>query len=313
MIEGQEDVSWQQWLDLAAACEETDFEGMFRSDHYVSVMGRPERGSLDAWTTLAGLAATTHRIRLGTLVSPVTFRHPSALAKSVVTCDHISGGRVELGLGASWHEDEHRAYGFPFPDTSTRLEMLAEQAEMVHRQWTENRMDFNGKHYSVQRLDALPKPVQDPHPNLILGGQGGRRSLAIAARWADEYNIFFASPEKCSEIRGRAEKAWEAAQRDPDTLTFSLMIGCVVGSDKGDLEKRVRAIMDGRGTNGSVETWLDERRSEFIVGTTEDAIARLRQYEEAGVQRVMLQHQMHEDVDMVRLIGNAIAPAVRTS
>ncbi len=312
MIEGQEDVSWQQWLDLAAACEETDIEAMFRSDHYVSVEGSAERGSLDAWTTLAGLAATTHRIRLGTLVSPVTFRHPSALAKSVVTCDHISGGRVELGLGAGWHEVEHRAYGFPFPDASVRLEMLAEQAEIVHRQWTEERMDFEGKHYSVQSLGALPKPVQDPHPNLILGGQGGRRSVAIAARWADEYNVFFASPEKCAQIRGRAEKAWEGAGRDPDTLVFSLMTGCVVGSDDSDLEKRARAVMRWDGAKGSVNAWLDDLPNEFIAGTTEDAISRLSQYEEAGVQRVMLQHQMHEDVDMVRLIGSEIATAVRT-
>jgi F420-dependent oxidoreductase-like protein len=312
MIEGQEDVSWQQWLDLARACDETDIEALFRSDHYLSVEGRAERGSLDAWTTLAGLAAVTRRVRLGTLVSPVTFRHPSALAKAVVTCDHISGGRVELGLGASWHEEEHRAYGFPFPEPSERLEMLAEHAEIVHREWAEKGMDFDGKHYSVRNLDALPKPVQNPHPNLILGGGGGRRSLAIAARWADEYNVFLVTPEKSAAIRSRAENAWRAAGRDHDSLVFSLMTGCIVGSNGGDLEKRARAIMDRRGANGSVKEWLDERRDALVIGTTDEAIARLRVYEGAGVQRIMLQHQMHDDVEMVGVIGTEIAPEVRT-
>jgi alkanesulfonate monooxygenase SsuD/methylene tetrahydromethanopterin reductase-like flavin-dependent oxidoreductase (luciferase family) len=215
-------------------------------------------------------------------------------------------------LGAGWQEEEHRAYGFPFPEPSVRLEMLAEQAEIVHREWTEERMNFDGKHYSVRNLEALPKPVQQPHPNLILGGGGGRRSLAIAARWADEYNVFLVSPEKCAAIRSRAEKAWREAGRDPDSLVFSLMTGCIVGSDGSDLEKRARAIMDRRGADGSVTEWLDERRDALVVGTTDEAIARLHAYEEAGVQRIMLQHQMHEDVEMVSVIGTEIAPEVRT-
>ena len=310
MVEGQENVSWPQWLDLAAACEETGLEGLFRSDHYLSVQGRGERGSLDAWATLAGLAAATDRIRLGTLVSPVTFRHPSALAKTVVTCDHISGGRVELGLGAGWHEDEHLAYGFPFPPQRERLEMLAEQAEIVHRQWTEDEVGFEGKHYSLRDLHTLPKPLQDPHPNLIIGGQGGRRSLAIAARWADEYNVFFASTKRCAEIKGRAQDAWRNEGRDPDTLAFSLMTACVVGSDRGSLEKRARAAMDHAGSDGSVKAWLDDLRDAAVVGTPREAIARLKEYEAAGVHRIMLQHQTHEDVDMVRLIGEEIAPSV---
>src|SRR5919106_4186917 len=158
MIEGQEDVTWDQWLALAAAWEEHGLEGLFRSDHYESVMGMRERGSLDAWTTLAALAARTSRIRLGTLVSPVTFRHPSVLAKSVVTVDHVSGGRVELGMGAGWMEKEHSGYGFPFPDTPTRMEMLAEQAEIVVRQWTEDEFSFEGRHYRLEGCTAEPKP-----------------------------------------------------------------------------------------------------------------------------------------------------------
>jgi alkanesulfonate monooxygenase SsuD/methylene tetrahydromethanopterin reductase-like flavin-dependent oxidoreductase (luciferase family) len=172
MIEGQEDVTWDQWLALAGACEEHGLEGLFRSDHYESVMGMRERGSLDAWTTLAALAARTSRIRLGTLVSPATFRHPSVLAKSVVTVDHVSGGRVELGLGAGWHEGEHRSYGFVFPPTPVRMERLAEQLEIVTRSWTEDAFSFSGRHYQVQDLRALPKPVQRP-PTLLVGGAAG--------------------------------------------------------------------------------------------------------------------------------------------
>ena len=188
MIEGQEDVTWDQWLALAGACEEHGLEGLFRSDHYESVMGMRERGSLDAWATLAALAARTSRIRLGTLVSPATFRHPSVLAKNVATVDHVSGGRVELGLGAGWHEGEHRAYGFEFPPTPTRMERLAEQLEIVTRSWTEDAFSFQGRHYQVQDLRALPKPVQRPRPTLLVGGGAGPKSLGLAARWADEYN-----------------------------------------------------------------------------------------------------------------------------
>src|ERR671918_2375900 len=142
MIEGQEGVSWEEWLALALACEEHGLEGLFRSDHYHSLDPGPDLGSLDAWTTLAALAARTERIRLGTLVSPATFRHPSVLAKSAVTVDHVSGGRVELGLGAGWHDGEHRAYGFEFPPTATRMARLAEQLEIVTRSWTEQAFSF---------------------------------------------------------------------------------------------------------------------------------------------------------------------------
>ena len=163
MVEGQEDVTWDAWRAVAAACEESGLEGLFRSDHYRSVMGRSERGSLDAWATLAALAALTSTIRLGTLVSPATFRHPSVLAKMAVTADHVSGGRIELGLGAGWLEDEHSSYGFEFPQTDVRMEVLAEQLEIVHRSWGEEAFSVQGKHYTLEDLNALPKPLQRPH------------------------------------------------------------------------------------------------------------------------------------------------------
>ena len=203
MIEGQEDVSWNHWATLAKACEDYGLEGLFRSDHYASVQGDATRGSLDAWSTLAGLAARTTRLRLGTLVSPATFRHPSVLAKSVVTVDHISTGRAELGLGAGWHKGEHASYGFDFPPPRVRMQVLAEQLEIVHRSWTERSFSFAGRHYRVEDNRALPKPVQRPHPPLIIGGLAGSTSAQLAARWGDEYNTVFASASECRTRRAR--------------------------------------------------------------------------------------------------------------
>lgn len=194
MVEGQEGVTWPLWQALGAACEDHGLEGLFRSDHYLSILGEEgERGSLDAWSTLAALAAETSRVRLGALVSPGTFRHPSVLEKSVVTADHISGGRVELGIGAGWYEREHAAYGFPFADAGTRMSVLEEQVEIVHRQWSEKEVSLEGRHHRLDALRGRPGPVQDPHPPLIVGRRAGRRSAALAARWADEYNTVFST------------------------------------------------------------------------------------------------------------------------
>jgi alkanesulfonate monooxygenase SsuD/methylene tetrahydromethanopterin reductase-like flavin-dependent oxidoreductase (luciferase family) len=186
MVEGQEGVSWNEWAALARACEDYGVAGLFRSDHYVSIGDPGRKGSLDALTTLAGLAALTTRLRLGTMVSPASFRHPSVLAKSAVTIDHISTGRFELGMGAGWYEREHTAHGFEFADTETRLQVLEEQLEIVHRQWTEGPFTFEGRHYRIVDGDALPKPLQRPHVPLIVGGSAGKRSAALAAKWADE-------------------------------------------------------------------------------------------------------------------------------
>ena len=192
MIEGQEGVTWDQWRALATTAEESGFEALFRSDHYMPLDGAAG-GSLDAWATINALAALTSTIRLGTLVSPATFRHPSTLAREVVTADHVSGGRVELGLGAGWHEGEHRAFGFPFDTTKDRFDRLAEQMEIVHRSWTEGPFDFEGRHYRLQQANPQPKPVQKPHPPLIAGGSAKPRGAALAARWADEYNTVYAT------------------------------------------------------------------------------------------------------------------------
>jgi F420-dependent oxidoreductase-like protein len=310
MIEGQEDVTWEQWLDLATACEENGLEGLFRSDHYGSVMGRPERGSLDAWATLAALAARTSRIRLGTLVSPATFRHPSVLAKNVVTVDHISGGRAELGIGAGWNEDEHRAYGFPMPPTATRMAILAEQLEVIHRSWTEEAFSFAGEHYQVDDLRALPKPVQQPHPTLLVGGSGGPRSMALAARFADEYNTIGIPPDEVRGRRERLEAAWRDAGRDPATVRFSMMTGCVVGEDQAELRERIGRVLAITGSDDRPEDLLADPRERWVLGTVDQVVERLRALEAAGVTRLMLQHLAHDDLDMIALLGQVVVPAV---
>ena len=194
MIEGQEGVTWEHWCALADACEEHGVSTLFRSDHYISQGDEDANVAHDAWTTIAALAARTTTLRLGTLVSPATFRPPALLANAAATADHVSGGRIELGLGAGWMEREHRAFGFPFPETAVRMELFAEQLEIVHRLWTEPRVDFRGGHYTLEDAPGLPKPVQQPHPPILVGGSGFRNTADPAARFADEYNTPFATP-----------------------------------------------------------------------------------------------------------------------
>jgi F420-dependent oxidoreductase-like protein len=270
MIEGQEGVSWDQWRALAATAEESGFEALFRSDHYESLAGPPNRGSLDAWSTINALAALTTTLKLGTLVSPGTFRHPSTLARSVVTADHVSGGRVELGIGAGWHEGEHRSFGFPFETTRDRFDRLAEQIEIVHRSWEAEPFDFAGRFYRLERADAQPKPVQQPHPNLIVGGSAGPRGAALAARWADEYNTVGPTPKQARERKARVDAACAEAGRNP--ITFSAMIP--------------------------------------LEGSPGELAEDLRDLAEAGVERVMLQHLAHDDLATVELVGREVIPAV---
>jgi F420-dependent oxidoreductase-like protein len=305
MVEGQEDVTWDQWVALAHAAQEAGLEALFRSDHYGSVMGRIERGSLDAWTTLAGLASITQGIRLGTLVSPVTFRHPSVLAKGAATVDHISGGRVELGIGAGWNEQEHRAYGFPFPDTRTRIEMLEEQIEIVARSWGEDSFTFEGKHYSLADLDAHPKPIQRPRPNLLVGGSGGSASVRIAARWADEYNTLFASVEECAKRRRDLDAAWESAGRDAHPV-LSMMTTCLLGRTDSEVEERAGALLRQTGRDMGVAEWLDGAREERLVGTVSEVATKIEALSEVGVERLMLQHLVHDDIEMVSLMGELV-------
>jgi alkanesulfonate monooxygenase SsuD/methylene tetrahydromethanopterin reductase-like flavin-dependent oxidoreductase (luciferase family) len=300
MIEGQESVSWDEWVALAKTCEESPIDALFRSDHYLSVMGRTDRGSLDAWATLAGLAAVTSTLRLGTLVSPATFRHPSVLAKNAVTVDHISGGgRSELGMGAGWLEAEHAAYGFPFPPTGERFRIFEEQIEIVRRQWEEEKLDFEGEHYKLSG-NALPKPLSPP--NLIVGGRAKPRSLALAARWADEYNLVMMGTDECAAAVPAIREAWANAGRPNPVI--SLMTGGVVASDPVDLLERAHAVAEVRGEDATdPEAYIEQLPAHWLVGTVAEVRERLAELEEAGVERLMLQYLPHRDLDGVDYIA----------
>ena len=283
MVEGQEGVSWPQWLALAEACERHGIGTLFRSDHYLSQIDG-SRPATDAWTLLAALAARTSTLRLGTLVSPVTFRHPAVVAKAAATVDHLSGGRVEIGIGAGWMVEEHERFGLAFPETAERLRMLTQQLEHVDRQLRED-----------------PLTVQRPRPPLIVGGSAGRGTADQAARFADEYNTFGVDPDEAARRRRKLDEACERYGRDPASLRFSVMTPFLLGRDHA---KRFVEVFPSA---GSADAAFAELRRRGLAGSTVDLMDGLRAFEAAGVERVMLQHVVHEDLDVVKALGELAA------
>lgn len=310
MIEGQEDVTWDDWLALASACETHGVGTLFRSDHYLSVDDRRERGSLDAWGTISALSATTVKLRLGTMVSPATFRHPAVLAKAVTTADHISGGRVELGIGAGWWVGEHEAYGFDLPEIGPRVDALEEQLRVILGHWGEGPFSFAGEHFCAKDLDALPKPLQRPHPPLILGGSGGPRSLRLAARYADEYDTVMSTAAEIADLRKRLDAACEAEDRDPASLPLSMMTGWLVGADQEDLLDRASRLSQWKAQGDDGEAFIAGLRESTIKGTVPEAVEQLHELEAAGLTRLMAQHLLHRDLDAIGLLGRDVIPAL---
>jgi F420-dependent oxidoreductase-like protein len=310
MIEGQEGVTWDDWVRLARLTEESGLEGLFRSDHYTAII-RPDADAHDAWATLAGLAAITERIRLGTMVSPSTFRHPSVLARMAVTVDHISGGRVEVGMGSGWYEREHLAHGFPFLDGKRRFALFAEQVEVVVRSWTEERFDHHGAAYRLKDQLALPRPFQQPHPPLVLGGTVKPRFAALAARYATEVNTLGATVADLRERRAALDRACAEIDRDPATLGYSVMTACFLGETHGDVLDRVGRFLAASGNDADPEAFVAERRDRWLVGTVDEVAERIEELRSAGVGRVLLQHLNHDDDEMVRLAGSRLAGALR--
>ena len=284
MIEGQEGVSWEDWLALARACEEHGIEALFRSDHYLSPTD-PERDALDAWAVIPALAALTERLEFGTLVSPVTFRPAAVLANASATANEIAAGRISLGMGTGWMEAEHEAFGFPFPEMKTRLAWLEEQIQDVRRYW-------DGR----------------PHPHLIVGGSGLSGTVVPAAKWADEYNTIFATPEECAQRREKLARACEREGRAP--IPFSLMTACAIGRTPEEARERIRRRLERYNQTVDPDEYKASRETAAVLGTLDEAAEQLRAYERAGVERVMLQHLDHRDLEMVALIGRELAPAV---
>jgi F420-dependent oxidoreductase-like protein len=310
MIEGQEGVTWDDWVRLARLAEELGFEGLFRSDHYTAII-RPDAAAHDAWATLAGLAALTERIRLGTLVSPATFRHPSVLARMAVTVDHVSGGRVDVGMGSGWYEREHLAHGFPFLDGKRRFALFAEQVEVVVRSWTEERFDHHGAAYTLREQQALPRPVQVPHPPLVLGGTVKPRFAALAARYANEVNTLGAPNDELRERKATLDRACVELGRDPASLGYSVMTSCFVGETEEDVRDRVARFLSVRGDGSDPADLIAERRERWLVGTVDQVATRIGELSELGVTRVFLQHLNHADDEMLALVAERLLPTLR--
>jgi F420-dependent oxidoreductase-like protein len=298
--EPQQGASYDDLLAVAQATEAHGFDAFFRSDHYL-VMGGGDGlpGPSDAWVTLAGLARETARIRLGTLVTSATFRLPGPLAISVANVDAMSGGRVELGLGAGWYEAEHTGYAIPFPPLGERFDRLEEQLSVITGMWTTpvgETFSFSGRHFSVADSPALPKPVQTPRPPIIVGGGGPRRTPALAARFADEFNLPFSSVERFVEQRDRVRNACEAAGRDPDDLVYSVAQVVCCGSTPDEVARRAGAI--GREP--------DELRRNGAAGLPDEVLATLERFASAGATRCYLQVLDLSDLDHLRLLASEV-------
>jgi len=311
MSEPQQGLSYDEILALARTAEDAGFESFFRSDHYSSFPGESGLPTTDAWATLAGLARDTSRITIGSLVSPVTFRPPGNFAKVVATVAEMSGGRVEVGLGAGWNEAEHDQHGLKFPLTRERFDMLEEQLAIVHGLWTEpDGWSYTGRHWTVRdaRFRPMPPaPAGRRHPNLIVGGAGGPRMAALVARYADELNISSASPERITVAYARLDAACRAAGREPTEVTRSAMTGVLVGETEDEVRGRVRALLAMIGdADGDADAWLADRRDRWVIGTPDQARARVSEFEAAGAQRIMLQTFLPRDLEMIRLLGRTL-------
>ncbi|MEU7960625.1 LLM class F420-dependent oxidoreductase [Micromonospora humida] len=300
--EPQQGATYDQLLTVARAAEDAGYGAFFRSDHYVAMgSSTGEPGPTDAWTTLAGLARDTTRIRLGTLVTAATFRLPGPLAITVAQVDQMSGGRVELGIGAGWFAEEHTAYGIPFPPVGERFDRLEEQLAVITGLWATpagERFDHAGKHYPVSNSPALPKPVQQPRPPILLGGKGPKRTPRLAARYADEFNLPFVSVEETVAQFGRVRAACAEAGRDPGTLRWSNALVLCCGRDDAEVARRAAVI--GREPV--------ELRQNGVAGTPAEVVDTIGRYAEAGSERIYLQVLDLADLDQLELVAAEVMP-----
>jgi F420-dependent oxidoreductase-like protein len=306
MTEPQQGLSYAEQLDLARLAERLGFEAFFRSDHYRSFPGPDDQPTTDAWTVLAGIARETTRIRLGALVSPVTFRHPGSFAKIVTTVDEMSGGRIEVGVGAGWNEPEHSQLGLRFPEIKERADLLEDELAILHGLWEEpDGWSFEGRQVTIANAGFNPKPVQRPHPPIIVGGEGSPRSLRLAARYADEYNMSSSDPDQCRAAYARLDEECRKIGRDPSAVTHSAMAGFLIGADEAEMAARLRAqlAMVGAGEAGDsgewAAEWLGARKTRWVIGTPEEAREMVRAFAAAGAERLMLQDLLPRDHAMI--------------
>ena len=299
--EPQQGATYDDLLAVAQHAERLGFDAFFRSDHYLAMGSDGQPGPTDAWVTLGALARETSTIRLGTLMTSATFRLPGPLAISVAQVDQMSGGRVELGIGAGWFEAEHTSYGIPFPDTGERFDRLEETLAIVTGLWATppgETFGFEGTHYRLRDSPALPKPVQSPRPPVIVGGKGKRRTPALAARFADEFNVPFDSVETTRTLFARVREACAEAGRDADELVYSNALVLCVGRDESELARRAKAI--GRE--------VDDLRANGLAGTPQEVLDRLGEYADAGATRAYLQVLDLSDLEHLDLVATDVLP-----
>lgn len=318
MIEAQQGLSYDDQATIVRRAEAAGFDAFFRSDHYASFPGPTDGPTTDAWTVLAGLARDTQRISLGVLVSPVTFRHPGNFIKVVTTVDEMSGGRIEVGVGAGWNAEDHRPLGLDFPDIKTRADLMEDQLAILHGLWAEaDGWSHQGHQISVDGGFLRPRPVDRPdrprgangaaRPRIIVGGEGSPRAYRLAARYADEFNLSSSSPDRARERFAQLDATCREMGRDPETLTHSAMVGTLIGSDPAEVERRRDALLEALGISGDRPSdWLEARRQRWIMGTPDEARAAVGRFEAAGVERIMLQTFLPRDLAMVDLMGGEL-------
>jgi len=321
MIEPQQGLSYGDQVAIARRAEANGFETLFRSDHYQSFPGPTGRPTTDAWAVLAGLARETQRIGLGALVSPVTFRHPGNLAKVVTTVDEMSGGRIEVGVGAGWNELEHRQLGLAFPPINERADLLEDTLAILHGLWGEpDGWSHTGHLVSIDGASFHPKPVDVPgrprtaiggaRPRILIGGGGTPRSFRLAARYADEFNLNAKSPDHAREANTELDAACDAIGRDPGTLARSAMVPVLVWRTDAERPARIATAIEAFDADVDDATWLAEHQSRWITGTPDEARAMVRRYEEAGARRIMLQDFVPWDLDMIDVMGEVLVSAL---
>jgi F420-dependent oxidoreductase-like protein len=299
-VEPQQGASYSDQLAVAQAAESLGFSAFFRSDHYLAMSGDGLPGPTDSWVTLGGIARETSTIRLGTLVTSATFRHPGPLAISVAQVDEMSSGRVEFGIGAGWFEKEHLAYAIPFPPLRERFARLTEQLELITGLWTApvgETFDYAGAHYAVNDSPALPKPVQRPHPPIIIGGTGAKKTPRLAATFADEYNVAFAPLDTITTQFDRVREAVDAVGRPADSMIYSAAFVVCAGRDEAEIARRAAAI--GRE--------VDELRSNSpLAGTPNQIVDQLGPFTEIGLQRAYLQLLDMSDLEHLALFADEV-------
>ena len=314
MTEPQQGLTYDEQLAIVRRAESCGFETFFRSDHYQSFPGPSGEPTTDAWAVLAGLARDTSRIGLGVLVSPVTFRHAGNLAKVATTVDHMSGGRLEFGVGAGWNDEEHRQLGLPFPPIEERADLLEDNLAILHGLWGEpDGWSYAGKQLRIDEAKFYPKPVDRPdrprfpsgavRPRLIVGGGGSPRSMRIAARYADEFNLSSSTPDQAREKYAALTAACEAIGRDPAAIVRSTMSGVLIGRDEAELARRKSDLLAAFGQDAGGDEWIDAREPRWVLGTPDQARAMVARFEAAGAERIMLQDFLPRDLEMVDLMA----------